>query len=135
MKGLIVIIILVIAGFFIYQQISQPPDPLEVREKAQQTEKGMVQYLLNSMSLKRDADALAVSDDNATGQVKSAMRALEEEEKQLHTQCDDYVFFTMGAAGSYKAIFSSKDSGVLLKVTLIVKEKNGKYFVTHISQD
>ena len=76
----------VFCGFCIYDILSEllTPESVKKREKAQQTVNDLLQYFGSSVNEKRESDALAVCEDSATEQVKSAIRALEEREKSLN---------------------------------------------------
>ncbi len=134
-KGLIILIIVIVAGIVAYQQLTVPPDPQKVRAEAQQTSRGVVDYLLNAMMLDRDTDAAAVCAPNTRGQMSSALKFLRQREEELGSQCDSYNFFGMGTPDAYKAILSSNSAGVLLQMTVIAEKKDGTYHVTQISVD
>jgi hypothetical protein len=134
-KKLIIFIVVIVGGIIIYQQVTKPPDPLEARAQAQRTVYGCTKYFLDSVMSGNEADMLAVCTESAYGQAKSAVQALHEEEIRLGGTFDEYTCFTMGAAGSYKAILSSKGCGILMNMTFVARKEDGKYVIFNISQD
>ncbi len=135
MGKLILIIIVVVIGVVIWTQVSQPPDPAEVRRDAQGAGYSVVEYWLKAAMEGSVADMNSVCEVEAKSDSERTLKAIRNEETESGWQFNDFSVFSMGGGGGYKALIASKGHGVLMQITFITNEKDGQYWITQITQD
>lgn len=133
MGKLIGLIIIIVVGIFVYMHFSQPPNPADVRAKAQSTAYDVVNYWLESAKNKQLSDMQAVSDENAVEDAKRVLDEIAEIENKKNAIYDNFAIFTMGTPNAYRAVLSAKGDGIIMQLTVLTKEKDGKFWVVDVT--
>jgi len=132
MKKLLILIFLLIAGFIAYKRFTQPPDPAKEREKAQKYVNAVARYWLKCAKADRLSDMQAVCEEAAKGQSAGVLEEIHDVEAQVGEDFKDFLLNTMGATGAYMALLRAEDAGVIMRLTILVKKREEKYWITSV---
>ena len=94
------VIILVVAGFFVWSHFSRPADPAATRSKAQMGSNKVLNYWLEAARDDRADDMRSVCTAPAKGQSDGTLDAIHEAETDAGAEFDKFTTFGMGGGGA-----------------------------------
>lgn len=127
--------VVVILGFLAYRHFTQPQDPAKQIQKAQQSDFGVVRFWLNQAKQDNAQLMAAVCDTSAKSQSNLTLEAIHKEERERGNQYKDYFVRSMGGGGGIKAILSGEDGGIMMSLTIIVREIDDKWWIIQLTRD
>jgi len=133
-KRLIVLLIVAVAAVAVWRHYFAAPNPTQLRARAQQSVRGVVEYWLTCIMEKREFDMVSVSLDEARLQGKVAIDTLRREEDRTKAICKATANSPLNEPGKFRAALSS-DKGTLMTLTLRAGERDGKFWVSEVVQE
>ena len=134
---LIWLLVVVLLGVLAWQHFTSPPDPIQVRQAAQQYSNRVLDYYLEAARDDRTDDMKAVTREDAHDDVDRLMQELHKAEMDLGCEYAQPHKMTMGGGGAVKVIFMGDPTGILLKADVFVEkdEDTGKWWISRTTVD
>jgi len=132
MKKLVMLVVLAVAGGVVWIIVSRPPDPEKERREAQKYVNGVARYWLKCAKEDRLADMQAVCDGMAIEQSESVLEEIHDLEARVGEEYNDYLLESMGAPGAYMALLTAEESGLLLRLTILVDKIEDTHWITSV---
>lgn len=130
---LILFFIAVATAAFIY--FTRAPEIEPSLEEAQKNGTMIARYWLDQAIKDNVENMKLASQGGAANQAEAILEKIHETEKSRKVEFSEYNLFSMGGGGALKAVLSGEESVVLMQMTLIMKEKDGKWYVSSVSMD
>jgi hypothetical protein len=135
MKKILILLVIAILAFLAYRYFSKPLDPAKQIQKAQQSAFGVVRFWLDQAKQDNAQLMAAVCDTSAKGQSNLMLEAIHEAERERGNGYKDYFVRSMGGGGGIKAILSGEDGGIMMSMTIIVREIDDKWWIIQLTKD
>ena len=130
---LILFIVAVATVAFIY--FTRVPEMEPSLEDAQKNGALIARYWLDQAIKDNVANMKLASFGGASKQAEAILEEIHKTEKTRKVEFTEYNLFPMGGGGALKAILSGEESVILMHMTLIMKEKDEKWYVSSVSMD
>lgn len=135
----IIFILLIAAGFFTYSNYKKNlNDPVKIKEKAQSSPYGCVDYYLNNAKIKNSEAMQSVCKENAVNSDKVVLSTISEAEKFAKSNFKDISSMNAGNSrqGEFDilAMLMAENGETLCKFVIRLKEdENKKWFIVYVS--
>lgn len=126
--------ILVIAGFCTWHYFANP-DPVKKRAKVQKSNWRTVDYYFYAARDDRLQDMEAVSSGGLKGNNQNVLDEIHDVEKAMGVELADHNSMGMGGGGGVKVMLMDENSGLMMSLTVIVKEIDGKKWIVDATPD
>ena len=134
MKTIIFVVVIIALATLAYIYLTQPPNLESTLEEARESGTLIARYWLDQAKQDNLENMKKASSGAALNQTSGMLETIHQAERSAGEEFTDYSLFSMGGGGALKAVLAS-DSGVLMQMTLMMKEKDGKWCVVRISGD
>ncbi|MFP4380319.1 MAG: hypothetical protein ACLFUS_07440 [Candidatus Sumerlaeia bacterium] len=113
--------------------ILQEPDKSVSLEDAHKYPTSAVKYYAQALLEDRVEDMNKITIDRVDNQNASILKSIQENEKRLGVQFDDYTYMSMGDGQSLRLIPTDTDEGGgMVQMTVTTGQEDGKYYVTRV---
>jgi len=137
MKGFwwILLLVAVATAAFIY--LTRPPRIEEKSLEESQTDGRLIARYWLDQAKKDNIDNMKKACTGvAVNQSDPILAEIRKKEKTLGMEFADYSLLSMGGGGALKAILTGGEgSGIIVQLTLIMSEQDGKWSVSRITQE
>jgi hypothetical protein len=72
---------------------------------------------------------------SAVSQAEAILEHIHKMEESRKVEFSEYTLFSMGGGGALKAVLSGDGPVILMQMTMIIKERDGKWHVSGVSLD
>jgi len=139
MKGFWGILVLVALATAAFIYLTRPPKIEEKSLEESQTDGRLIaRYWLDQAKKDQLDNMKKACVDSAMNQSELILKEIQKAEIALGLPFTEYALFTMGGGGALKAVLSGEEdgrSGILMQITLIMTEKEGKWYVSKITPE
>jgi len=136
MKTLIYLVLIVAVATVAFIYLTRTPEVEFTLEEAQKDGTKIARYWLDEAKKGNLANMKAASNGSAERQSENILKEIQTTETSMGADFNQYVLFSMGGGGALKAILSGGpegDSSILMNLTMIMKEKDGKWCVSSVT--
>lgn len=135
MKNIWFILFIIGIGTAALIYFTRVPEIKPTLEEAQKNGTLIARYWLDQAIEDNSAGMKQASIGSASNQVDIILKEIHKVEQSRKLEFSEYSLLTMGGGGALKAMLSGAESVILMQMTLIMKEKEGKWYVSSVSID
>jgi len=136
MKGMFWVVVIIAAATFGFIYLTRPPKLGLDLEKSQESATLIARYWLDQAKDDNVVGMKEASTGTALKQCDNMLKEIQKAENFAGCQFSDYSLFSMGGGGSLKAVLTGGEGeGVLMQMTMTMREEEGKWFVSRLTTD